>query len=124
MMEEQRETTVTEQVTTTAPHAVAKEASANKTNQIIWYIFGIINTIIGIRMVFLLFDAREVGFTSFLYSITDPFVAPFRGIFPAPTVDGSYFDTAAFVAIVMYCLLAWGITALVDVARRPAHPQA
>lgn len=124
MMQEQRETTVTEQVSTTTPHAVAKEAGANKANQIVWFIFGIINTLIGIRIVFLLLDAREVGFTSFHYSITNPFVAPFRGIFPAPSVDGSYFDTAAFVAAIIFTLLAWGITALIDVARRPAHPQA
>jgi hypothetical protein len=97
------------------------DASANRGNAWIWYIAGVIDLLIALRLIFKLFGAHPVGFADFLYRITAPFVAPFTGIFPAPTVEGSYFETAALVAIVVYAIIAWIIARLIDVAARPTN---
>ena len=102
------------------PNLATKEARVAKHNQVIWYIVGIINIILALRLVFSLLGARTTGFADFLYSVSDPLVAPFRGIFPAVQASGSYFDTAALVAIVVYTLIAWALAALLDLIERPA----
>lgn len=96
-----------------------QDAQSDRGNAWIWYVVGIIDLLIALRLVFHLFGARSAGFTDFLYAITSPFVAPFRGIFASPSVDGSYFDTASLVAIVIYALLGWIIARLIDLATRP-----
>lgn len=95
------------------------EAKSAKKNQVIWYILGILNTVLVLRVIFLLLGARTVGFATALYSITHPFVAPFMGIFATPSVSGAYFDSAAVLAIVIYTLLGWGLSTLIDVMYRP-----
>lgn len=101
-----------------------KVARADKKNQIVWYVVGIINALLILRLIFLLLGAKDVGFASLLYSVTDPLVNIFKGIFSAPQVQGSYFDTAALLAIVVVSLLGWGISALIDVMHRPAPTKA
>lgn len=96
------------------------EASTAKKNQVIWYIVGIINSLLLLRIVFLLLGARDTGFATILYALTDPFVALFKGIFASPALSGAYFDSAAVLAIVIYSLIAWGLSSLLNVAKRPA----
>lgn len=100
--------------------AETKDARADRGNAWIWYLVGIVDVLLALRLAFYMFGARAVGFTDFLYSVTDPLVAPFRGIFPAPQVDGAYFDTASLVAIIAYALLGWVISRLIDLMTRPA----
>jgi len=102
-----------------SPHEVANAKTAKK-NQVVWYIVGIIDAILLLRIIFLLLGAREVGFATILYAITDPFVTLFQGIFASPALSGAYFDSAAVLAIVIYTLIAWGIASLINVMNRPA----
>jgi uncharacterized protein YggT (Ycf19 family) len=106
-----------------ASPAEVKVARADKKNQVVWYVIGLINVLLILRVVFLLLNAKDVGFASLLYAVTDPFVSLFSGIFQAPTAGGAYFDTAAILAIVVLSLLGWGISALIDVMHRPAPAQ-
>ncbi len=101
--------------------AEVQDARSDRGNAWIWYIVGIIDLILLLRLVFLLLGARAVGFADFLYSISSPFVAPFRGIFPNPQVEGSYFDMASFAAIIVYALLGWVVARLIDLATRPGN---
>jgi hypothetical protein len=96
--------------------------ASNKINQVIGFIVGLIDVLLAIRIVFGLLGAHAVGFASSVYSFTYPLAAPFAGIFPAPSSAGSYFDSAAILAIVVYSLIGWGLTALVDVLGKPAAP--
>lgn len=96
-------------------------AGAEKKNRVVWYVVGVIVALLVLRIVFLLLAARDVGFASMLYAVTDPFASMFRGIFAEPSFDGSYFDTAAFVAIIVISLVGWGISALIDTLQKPAQ---
>ncbi len=103
-----------------ATGAEIQAAKSDRGSSWVWYIIGIIDVILALRILFHLFGARSVGFADLLYNLTSPFVAPFRGIFPAPTVEGSYFDTASLAAIIVYSLIGWGLTKLVELTTRPA----
>ena len=87
-------------------------------------VVGLINALLILRIVFYLLGGQAVGFASALYSFTYPLVAPFSGIFAAPQASGSYFDSPALTAIIVYSLIGWGLTKLVDVLTKPAAPQA
>lgn len=114
---ETSQTATSAQVPTNIEH---RDAEANRGNAWVWYIVGVIDLLLVLRILFHLFGARQVGFTEFLYGITSPFIAPFRGIFASPRIEGSYFDTAALTAIVAYLLLGWLISGLINLATRPA----
>jgi len=99
----------------------AKEAKADRGNAWIWYVIGLINLLLVLRIVFLIFGAQSVGFAEILYGITGFLSGPFQGIFPAPVVGGAYFDTASLAGIIVYSIIGWVISRLVDLATRPAN---
>ncbi|HEY7463804.1 MAG TPA: YggT family protein, partial [Candidatus Limnocylindria bacterium] len=82
----------------------------------VWLIFGVIIVLIGIRILFLALGANEGnGIVDAIYAITEPFVAPFRGIFSFEQISPigqSQFDVAALVAILGWFLVALLITAI------------
>jgi hypothetical protein len=86
------------------------EFALAKVNQVIWYITHLIAILIVLRVLFYLLGANPQGIVNFIYSLTNLFVAPFRGIFPSPGEAESFFDTAGVVAIGFYYLLAFIIT--------------
>lgn len=91
------------------------EFALAKFNQVIWYITHLIVILIVLRVLFYLLGANPQGIVSFIYSLTNLFVAPFRGIFPSPSEAGSFFDTAGVVAIAFYYLLAFIITSFLRI---------
>ncbi len=108
--------------TTQAPtNDEQKDLQSDRGNAWIWYIVGIIDLLLALRVVFHLLGARVVGFADLLYSVSGFFVAPFRGIFQNPTLDGAYFDTAALVAIIIYIIVGWIIARLMDLVTRPSN---
>lgn len=77
---------------------------------LVYALFGIIDALIGFRFVFLLLGANPVNhFVSWVYSWSNPLVAPFNGIFGQHTVTTVHgfvtqgvFDWTALVALVVY----------------------
>ncbi|HEX6656365.1 MAG TPA: YggT family protein [Candidatus Limnocylindria bacterium] len=90
----------------------------------IWLIFGVIIALIGIRILFLALGANEGnGIVDSIYAITEPFVAPFRGIFSIDQIRPSghnVFDFAALVAIIGWLLVAVLINAILRIPDRTA----
>ena len=84
-------------------------------------LFGILAVLIGLRILLLLLVANQANaIVDFVFAVTEPFVAPFRGIFQIDAVTpggGSVFDIAAVVALVgwlLIYLLLMGILRLGD----------
>ena len=78
------------------------------TRRIIALLFGLIQIVIGLRIVLLLLDARTGNaLVSGILDISKIFVAPFEGILNtnALTSGGSMLDVAAVVAFVGWSLL-------------------
>ncbi len=74
--------------------------AANKGIQIIYYIAGVLALLVGIRFILYLLGANNVGIVSFIYSITQPFVAPFYGIFGRTITYGARIELESLIAIV------------------------
>lgn len=72
-------------------------------------LFGILAVLIGLRILLLLLVANQQNsIVDFVYDVTEPFVAPFRGIFNFDTVSpggGSVLDVAAVVALIGWLLI-------------------
>lgn len=88
--------------------------------QVVWFLAGLVDVVIAIRFVMKLLAANSSsGFVSFMYNLSEPLVAPFRGIFGTPAAGGSVLEPASLVAIVIYSLIAWGIVALIRLLTAP-----
>ncbi len=91
--------------------------------QIVYLILGILETLLISRFVLKLLAANPVApFTSFIYALTEPFVAPFEGVFQTPETQGAMLDLAAVLAMIVYALLVWGVVSVLYTLgnRRPA----
>ena len=86
--------------------------------RVIWFFAGFIIVFLALRTLLLLLAANQGNFfVDFVYAVGGFFAAPFAGIFGSPTYGQVYFDTASVVGIVVYALLAWGLTKLVTLTR-------
>ena len=86
----------------------ARRSTADRLVQAIYIIFGVIETLIALRFVLKLLGANpDAGFSSFIYGVTAPLVAPFAGMFETPAADGSVLEWHSLIAIVVYALVAW-----------------
>ena len=86
---------------------------------IIW-LFGLVQLLIILRIVLLLFAAREGNpLVNLVYSVTDLLVAPFRGIFGINEIaaGATALDVAALVALVGWTILELVILGLVRIFR-------
>ncbi|MCI0583548.1 MAG: hypothetical protein L0227_11795 [Chloroflexi bacterium] len=91
------------------------------TRRVLALIFGIIQALIGLRIVLLLLDAREaIALVAFILDMSQLFVAPFEGIFRtnALTSGGSILDIAAIAALVGWTVLEAIAFWIVNVFRR------
>lgn len=92
-------------------------------NQILYFIFGLINVLLAIRFVLLLLGASQASsFVGLIYGLSHPFVLPFQGIFGEPTFEGSVIEWASLVGIIIYSLVAYGLARLVALIYAPASP--
>jgi hypothetical protein len=93
--------------------------------QIVWYILGILEAILVFRFALKLLGANAgAGFTSFVYSISRPFAAPFLNVFPTVSVEGSVFEWTTILAMFVYWLIAWGIIKLFVMSKSVSTPEA
>jgi uncharacterized protein YggT (Ycf19 family) len=84
--------------------------------ELIYLFFGVINGLLLIRIVLKMLAANPLsGFASFVYSITDIFLAPFRNLLPAVTSGRAVLEMSAVVAIIVYALIGWGLARLIAI---------
>lgn len=91
------------------------------TRRVVVLIFGIIQLLIGLRIVLLLLDAREGNdLVSFILNTSQLFVAPFVGIFNTDALhaSGAILDIAAIAALVGWSILEVVILWAVNLFRR------
>ena len=85
-------------------------------DQTVFLIVGIIEVLLLVRFFFRFSGANPAsGIVSFVYSITDVLMAPFRFIFPTNTVEGATVEWSVIVAMIFYALAAWIIMKIVDI---------
>ena len=78
--------------------------------QIVWYLLSLLEVLLAFRFVFKFMGANPTaGFTNFIYTTTWPFIAPFLTVFPKNTVQGSVFEWATLLAMLVYWMIALAI---------------
>lgn len=83
---------------------------------LVWFVASVVDVIVGLRFLLeLLAASPQAPFVSLVYSISEPLIRPFQGIFPAPGRGGFFFDSPALVALVIYPLIAAGIVGVVRI---------
>ncbi len=93
--------------------------------QIVWYILGVLEVLLAFRVILKLLGANTAaGFTSFIYNVTQPFVAPFINVFRVTKVSGSVFEWTTVLAMAVYWLIAFGIIKLFLMSKSVSTPEA
>ena len=88
-----------------------------KATQWIWLGLGIIEVLIGLRVLLKLIVANpESPFAAFIYNISGFFLFPFAGLVGTPTSGGMELEISSIIAMLVYALLAWGIERIVWVS--------
>lgn len=84
-----------------------------KVNWIIWLLFGVLETLIGLRILLKMIGANPNNtFASFLYSVTDVFLWPFSGLITSPVSGDMVLEISSIIAMFVYALAAWVIVRL------------
>jgi uncharacterized protein YggT (Ycf19 family) len=131
MEDEEEQTEVTKTTTTSeTPNQTTRRTTSSVSGgapsgivvgqRLVYWLFGILESILLIRLVLSLLGAnRGNAFADLIYSTTAPFVAPFQTLFNYQTQFGvSRFELETIVAMLVYGLVAYGILALLQIPRR------
>lgn len=92
-------------------------------SRLIVFLFGLIELLIGVRIILLLFAARSSNdIVAAVYNISEIFVAPFRGILRIDEVQAgaTALDIGAIVALIAWVIIELVVLALVRVFRPTA----
>jgi hypothetical protein len=93
-----------------------------KATQWIWLGLGIVEVLIGLRVVLKLIAANpESPFAAFIYAISGIFLFPFAGLVGTPASGGMVLEFSSIIAMLVYALLAWGIERIVWVSFYRPH---
>jgi hypothetical protein len=86
--------------------------------QAVYLVFGVLEGLLVIRLLLKALGANpNAGFSSFIYNVTSPFLAPFAGMFGTPTArNGSVLEVHTIIAFIVYALLAWLVAKLIWLA--------
>lgn len=96
-----------------------------RATQVVWYIAGLIEAILALRFFLRLVGANPAaGFADLIYTISQPFVAPFNGIVRNASIEGSVFDWNTLIAMAVYWIVAWAIVRLFFMGRPVTEAEA
>jgi uncharacterized protein YggT (Ycf19 family) len=84
------------------------------------FVVGVVDILIAARFLGKLLGASsQSAFVNFVYQVSSPLVAPFKGIFGNSGSGANSFETASLVAIVVYAVIGWGLVVLIRIVTAP-----
>lgn len=121
----ERVTTVTDPQENAAPTREVREVQADQVSgarlaaRLVWFVAGVLLVLLAFRFALALLNANpDSGFANFIYDASHPFVAPFFNLFSYDIqANGSRVEVFTLVAMVVYALVAYGITRLLLIAK-------
>lgn len=110
----------TRRVTRVDDGGVSNTSGAATGERIVYYITGVLLTLLAFRFVLSLLGAnRGNAFADFIYSLSYPFAVPFFGLFGYEVQYGvARFEIETLVAMAVYGLVGYGIAKLVNIGRK------
>jgi len=99
---------------TMAPVPSDQRSFIVKLTQLVWLLFGILEALIGLRVVLKLIAANPNSpFAVLVYRLSSLFVWPFSGLTRTPAANGMVLDIPSIIAMLVYALVAWVIVRLI-----------
>lgn len=87
--------------------------------QTVWFVLGLVEAIIGLRVVFRAAAANDTGFVSFIYGLSAPLVAPFRGITADYVSRANVVEIGSLIGMLVYLIAAYLVVKLVRITTAP-----
>lgn len=82
--------------------------------QLIWFAFGLLEALIGLRVFLKLIGANPNNlFAQLVYQFSEIFVVPFNNLTSTPAAGGFVLEIPSIIAMVVYAIAAWAITQLI-----------
>jgi len=99
--------------------AMTRPTGATMVSRIVVVIFGLIQLLIGARIVLLALDAREGNaLVAGILALSQPFVAPFEGILNSDALaGGAVLDLAAVLALIGWTIVELVLLAILRIGR-------
>jgi len=96
----------------------------NIIRKLVYYVLGVLETLLAFRFIFKFLGANPGStFVSFIYTISEVFLAPFSGIFRSAVNSGietkSVLEPKTIIAMIVYALIAYGIVRLIEINKKP-----
>lgn len=81
------------------------------------FITNLVVGLIGLRIILKFFGASQsAAFVNWVYETSEPLLAPFIGMFPAPLLEGGFIlEFSAIFAILVYSFLGYILIELVEI---------
>jgi hypothetical protein len=101
--------------------SIAEEGRYNfRAAALVGFVVGAVDIVIAARFLGKLLGASsQSAFVNFIYQVSSPMVAPFKGIFGNGGSSTNSFETASLVAMVVYAVIGWGIVMAIRIATAP-----
>jgi len=85
-----------------------------KFTQLVWLLFGMLEALIGLRVILRLIAANPHNpFAILVYNLSAVFVWPFLGLTRTPSENGAVLEISSLIAMFVYALVGWVIVQLV-----------
>lgn len=92
-----------------------KKKAIIRFDQTVWYILGSIEVLLLFRLALKALGASpQAGFTGGVYMLTNPLVAPFRGILGTIVSGNTIIEWSTVISAAVYLCIAWGLVYLID----------
>ena len=96
--------------------------SVSKVVQFTWFLFGLLEALIGFRIFLKIIGANPGNwFTSLVYQLSDIFLWPFQTITTNPQFQGFVFEISSLIALFVYAFIGWAVVRVIWLVfyRRP-----
>jgi len=102
----------------------APNRNKNIVRKLVYYVLGVLEALFAFRLIFKFLGANPgSAFVSFIYTISEVFLAPFIGIFRSAVSSGietkSVLESTTIIAMIVYALIAYGVVRLVEINKKP-----
>lgn len=92
----------------------------NIVRKLVYYVLGVLEALLAFRLIFKFLGANPASaFVSFIYTISEVFLAPFIGIFRSAVSSGietkSVLELTTIIAMIVYALIAYGVVRLIEI---------
>jgi hypothetical protein len=91
-----------------------RRTAISRIAQLVWLLFGALEALIGLRVLLKLMAANPQNpLASFIYSFSDLFLWPFKGLTVEPSAQGMVLEIPSIIAMFVFALIGWAIVRLI-----------